>query len=426
MVNCRARSHNGLMSKLISKYQLYALGCLAFVAACTPSEPPNTTVAMLDSPAANGSMAPNLSKGHDGTTLLSWIEANGDGNALKFSLFEENSWSSPIEVTRGDNWFVNWADFPSVVAVSESLWAAHWLVSQPAGGYAYDVNIALSSDSGVTWSESFLTHKDGTPTEHGFVSLFNDADRLGAVWLDGRKTANEYDENDVRASGMTLRAGTYSYGQTESDGVLLDDLICDCCQTDVALTGSGPVAIYRNRTVDEQRDIFISRRVDGAWQKGVPVNDDAWDIAACPVNGPVIKADGQTVAAAWFTGANEEPRVKAAWSNDAGRSFAAPIEIDAEQPLGRAGSALLPGGDLVVSWLRSVGGGRANLMLKRISQQGGQSADYVVAEAPDVFAFSVPQLVSSGTDLLLVWTAETDHEYNVKSAAIPIALLPIR
>jgi hypothetical protein len=158
----------------------------------------------------------------------------------------------------------------------------------------------------------------------------------------------------------------------------------------------------------------------------VPVNDDAWDIAACPVNGPIIKAHGKTVAATWFTGANEEPRVKAAWSNDAGRSFAAPIEIDADKPLGRAGSALLPDGDLVVSWLRSVSGGRANLMLKRVSQQGGQSADYVVAEAPDVFAFSVPQLVSNGTDLLLVWTAETDHEYNVKSATIPIALLPIR
>ena len=164
----------------------------------------------------------------------------------------------------------------------------------------------------------------------------------------------------------------------------------------------------------------------GVWQEGVPVNDDQWEIAACPVNGPVIKANGQTVAAAWFTGANEEPKVKAAWSDDAGRSFSAPIVIDTNQPLGRAGSALLPDGDLVVSWLRSVGNGRADLLLKRISQQGQQSSDYVVVEAADVFAFSVPQLVSDGTNLLLVWTTETDREYSIKSATVPIDLLPLR
>jgi len=403
-------------------HKLCALGCFAFVVACTPF---GTTDSMLEIQTATGSMAPNLSKGHDGTILLSWIEPEGDGHVLKFSRLKNNRWSSATEISRGNNWFVNWADFPSVVAVSESLWAAHWLVSQESGGYAYDVNIALSSDSGDTWTESFLPHSDGTPTEHGFVSLFNDADSLGAVWLDGRKTATEYDENDVRASGMTLRAGTFSTGHTEPESVLLDDLICDCCQTDVALTTAGPIAIYRNRTVDEQRDIFISRRVDGVWQQGVPVYDDAWEIAACPVNGPVIQADGQTVAAAWFTGANEEPKVKAAWSTDAGRTFAVPIEIDATRPLGHAGSALLADGDLVVSWLRSAGDGRVNLMLKRISQKGEQSADYVVTEAADVFAFSVPQLVSNGADLILVWTSETDHEYSIKSAIIPIAHLPL-
>lgn len=413
------------MHKLIPSHPFCALGCIVLVAAAAQSEPPTSTVAVLDMPAAIGSMAPNLSQGHDGTTLLSWIEPDGDGHALKFSQLEENGWSTPTEITRGDNWFVNWADFPSVVAVSESLWAAHWLVSQPAGGYAYDINIALSSDAGATWAESFLPHNDGTPSEHGFVSLFNDGDSLGAVWLDGRKTVNEYDQNDVRTSGMTLRAGTYSSGHSESDGVLLDDLICDCCQTDVALTASGPVAIYRNRSVNEQRDIYISRRIDGEWQGGVPVSEDAWDIAACPVNGPVIKAAGQTVAAAWFTGANEQAKVKAAWSTDAGRSFSEPIEIDTERPLGRAGAALLPDGDLVVSWLRSVGRGRVELMLKRISQQGEQSSDYMVAEAADVFAFSVPQLVSNETDLVLAWTTETDHEYNVKSATIPLARLPI-
>ena len=94
-------------------------------------------------------------------------------------------------------------DFPSVVPVSESLWAAHWLVSQEAGGYAYDVNTAVSEDGGHTWSETFIPHSDNTATEHGFVTIFADQGDVGMVWLDGRKMVNEYDENNIRASGMT-------------------------------------------------------------------------------------------------------------------------------------------------------------------------------------------------------------------------------
>ena len=404
---------------------LVGFTCLAVIAACTPSEPPKTEVVVLPVPAGTGSMGPNLSRGHDGVTLLSWIEPDDRGHALRYSRLRDGDWSAPTQIVRGDNWFDNWADFPSVVAVSESLWAAHWLVSQPAGGYAYDVNIALSSDSGKTWSESFLPHKDATPTEHGFVSLFNDDGQLGAVWLDGRKNVNEWDENDIRATGMTLRAGKYSGADNDSDGVLLDDLICDCCQTDVTVTANGPVAIYRNRTVDEQRDIFVTSRVDGIWQEGVSVGNDDWGIDACPVNGPVIQSNGESVAAAWFTGANEKPKVKAAWSTDAGRSFSDAIEIDTQQPLGRTGAALLDNGDLVVSWLRSSGDGGAALLLKRISPNGQQSEDYVVEEAENVFAFSFPQLVSVGSDLLLVWTTEVDQTLNVSSATIPAARLPL-
>jgi hypothetical protein len=160
----------------------------------------------------------------------------------------------------GDNWFVNWADFPSVVPISGSQWAAHWLVRREAGGYAYDIHAAFSEDAGNSWSEPFVPHTDGTDTEHGFVTLFPDPDGIGMIWLDGRKYINEYDENDVAASGMTLRAAVFRADQTASREVLVDDLICDCCQTDVAMTPSGPVAVYRDRSVDEIRDIYLTRR----------------------------------------------------------------------------------------------------------------------------------------------------------------------
>ena len=151
-------------------------------------------------------MAPNMVTGPAGTTVLSWIEPASQGHALRYSVLQASGWDTAKQVASGNNWFVNWADFPSVVPLDGDRWAAHWLVSQPEGGYAYDVSVALSADGGQTWSSPFLPHFDATPTEHGFVSLFPDSGGVGLVWLDGRKMVNEYDENDVAASVMTLRS----------------------------------------------------------------------------------------------------------------------------------------------------------------------------------------------------------------------------
>ena len=108
-------------------------------------------------------MAPNLASGPDGTVVLSWIEPEGDGDALLFSIFDDKAWRDSRTVVSGDNWFANWADFPAVVPVSSSRWAAHWLVRREAGGYAYDIYAAISDDAGNSWSEPFTPHQ---PVRH--------------------------------------------------------------------------------------------------------------------------------------------------------------------------------------------------------------------------------------------------------------------
>jgi len=377
----------------------------------------------LPVPAGPGSMGPNLATAPDGTIVLSWMEPDGDGHLLRHSTFGRNGWGPARTVARGDDWFVNWADFPSVVPLSADLWAAHWLASQPDGGYAYDVNVALSQDAGATWSEPFLPHFDATPTEHGFVTLFPDSNGVGLVWLDGRKMVNDFDEHDVAASGMTLRSATFGIDQVPIRDQLVDDLTCDCCQTDVAMTPEGPVAVYRDRTTDEVRDIYVSRREFGEWQPGKPVAEDHWEIPACPVNGPIIRADGDTVAVAWFTAADDQPKVRAAWSSTGGRTFGTPVDVSTEVPLGHVGAALLPGGDLVVGWHRRTGAGGAALILRRVSATAAAGRPLVLAGAEHVFAFSVPQLAIAGDDLLVVWTNEINDEYSIQSERVPVALL---
>lgn len=389
-------------------------------------EAPARNVQLVEVPAASGSIGANTATAPDGTVILSWIESDGTGHALRYSLLRDDRWEAPRTVASGNDWFVNWADFPSVVPLSGSLWGAHWLASQPEGGYAYDVRLSISTDGGNSWGESFVPHTDNTPTEHGFVSLFADEGALGLVWLDGRKMVNEFDESDIGASGMTLRTAVFDADGTESFSSLVDELTCDCCQTDVAVTDEGPVVAYRDRTTDEVRDIYLSRRESGAWRTGAAVADDNWLVPACPVNGPIVRANGKRVAVAWFTAANDQPRVKAAWSGDSGRTFAAPIEVSSERPLGHVAAVMLADGDLVVGWHGSAGEGRARMMLRRVSPSGAASEPFVLHEAADVFAFSVPQLALRGDELVVVWTTSVNKVYGIASALVPLEVFDKR
>lgn len=386
-------------------------------------------VQSLDVPAAAGSLGPHLAVGPDGKVVLSWVQAADDRQRLLYSTLANGAWSTAVAVSEGDNWFVNWADFPSVVPLSDSLWAAHWLVRQPAGGYAYDVLLSLSEDGGSTWSKAVKPHEDGTPTEHGFVTLFPRDSNVGLIWLDGRNMVHNMADNTVNESpgdgidGMTLRAASISPDLAITNEMEVDGLVCDCCQTDVAVTDTGAIAIYRNRTGDETRDIYVSRLIGSEWQAGHPVADDGWTIAGCPVNGPVISADGNRVAVAWFTGADNQPRVRIARSQDAGESFAAPVDVVRNASFGRVGLALLPDDVLAVSWLCKVYGEKTGVCMRTVSPGNELGSRHVLSGDDDVSPFSVPQLVRSGNSLVAVWTANTNGNTVISSSRIPIAAL---
>lgn len=84
-------------------------------------------------------------------------------------------------------------------------------------------------------------HDDGTPTEHGFASLWPQSrGTLGIVWLDGRNTSGGHDHDDRGSTGaMTLRAATFGAGGGKRAEFELDAMTCDCCQTDTAVSGRG-------------------------------------------------------------------------------------------------------------------------------------------------------------------------------------------
>ena len=360
----------------------------------------------IPSPAGVGARFPNLAVAGKDVAVMSWLEPATDGAfRLRHASFAGNgSWTVPTTVAEGKDWFVNWADFPSVVPVDETNWAAHWLQQKPGSVYSYDVRVSLSGDGGRTWSTPFSPHDDGTPTEHGFVSIASVEGRPYAVWLDGRNTTGEghgHDTGHGSGGAMTLRGAILGKTGAEA-GTELDGRVCDCCQTDAAPTTDGLFVVYRDRGNDETRDIHATRLTRAGWSKPVAVHADGWRIDACPVNGPAAAARGEHVAVAWFTAA-DQPRVRLAWSRDGGRTFAAPIEVAAGRVLGRVDVVLLEDDRAVVSWLAETPAG-AVIRAQPFTRAGAAGPAIDVATADVARSSGFPQMASTNGGLLFAWT----------------------
>ncbi len=217
---------------------------------------------------------------------------------------------------------------------------------------------------------------------------------------------------------MTLRSARFNADGGITDEQLIDELTCDCCQTDVALAADGPVLAYRDRTAMEIRDIAVARLADGGWTPPRSLGSDRWQIAGCPVNGPAVSAQGAHVAVAWFTAANEQPRVRLALSQDSGRTFSAPIEIDGGKVEGRVDVTCLEGGDIAVSWLAKSGSGGAELRVRIVSARGqGAGPMSVLAETELSRSAGFPQMAAGPEGLVFAWT-EPGQPSRVRTVAV--------
>ncbi len=367
-------------------------------------------VTPLGVPAAIGSREPYLSATEDGRILMSWTEPAPEGYAVRVAVLDGTSWSDPRTVVAADDLFVNWADFPSAVALPDGTLAAHWLRVNGDADYAYDVNIAMSGDEGRSWGEVLVPHLYATQRQHGFATLLPVApDRLLAFWLDGRDydTTGTFAAGDSADDAMQLRVATVAPDGATSDEILLDARTCTCCTTSATVTDGGTVLVaYRDRTQDEIRDISLLRLADRVWSDPMPVSDDGWQIEGCPINGPSIDSNGGRTALAWFSAAQNVPVVKLAFSDDDGRSFGEGIRIDRGAPSGRVDVLQMADGSAVVSWLENTAVGEALFLCKAMPQEGC-GRPKIVAISPAGRTTGFPRMAAGPEGVYVAWTEPT-------------------
>ena len=367
----------------------------------------------MEAPAGPGSGQPHLFAGPDERVGLSWIEpVDSSRDAFQYAAFDGSSWSEPKTVATGTDWFVNWADVPSLRPLPDGRHVAHYLESSGPGVFAYDVRLTQATPDG-NWQPAVTPHRDGTPTEHGFVSLLPWQDDVLAVWLDGRQM--DPDAGGHGGGPMTLRSALLTPDGQIEQATLLDDRVCECCPTSAVRTAEGALVAYRNRSANEIRNIGLIRFDGTQWSDPYLLHDDGWQINGCPVNGPALAANGARVVAAWFTAPDGSPRVQAAFSDNSGRRFGDPVVIDGNRPTGRVDVVLLDDGSALVSWIGQDEDGSA-LRVRHVQPDGTAGRPHTVATVSRSRATGMPRMVRAGDRVYWAWVGERGEASQVQVA----------
>lgn len=240
-----------------------------------------------------------------------------------------------------------------------------------------------------------------------------------AVWLDGRQTDGRSDEEYYNIEyAMTLRGAIISRNGDIEKRFLIDDSVCDCCQTSLMKTKNGAVVAYRNRTDEEIRDIYTSRFNGSSWSEPAPVYNDNWKIGACPVNGPKLAADDSMVIVAWHTGANSQPAAKYAYSTDIGKSFSDPQVLNDEISLGRVDAEIV-NGISYLSWMEKEDN-KTVLKVASFDQEKQLEEPQTIATLNESRKTGFPQMELLKDELIFAWTQHDSSGTDIITRKMPI------
>jgi hypothetical protein len=312
---------------------LALLMVLAPLLASATAEP---VIERLPFPSSERAAQPSVAVDPREGFVLTWQEREAGVATLRYAVLgSDGAESRRGTIAQGDDWFVNGADFPNLAVLDNGDWVTFFLPKTSPGTYSYAIKLVRSRDAGRSWDEPVLIHRDGTDTEHGFVSLLpTGGDRVRAVWLDGRHMAAHGGDGHAGPELMTLRSAVMGRDGVPREEHELDDLTCACCQTSAVRIGDRSVVAYRDRSRDEVRDIQLVEHVEGRWSAPRVLHADGWVIAACPVNGPALATDGRRLAATWPTMAGGEMQVQVAIGDPTGFGAPRPLAGGADE-LGR-------------------------------------------------------------------------------------------
>ncbi len=374
-----------------------AFALLIFLAAAVPGFAQKFTSEALANPAAPGSLQANWSASPDGSAVLSWIEPAKNGLfSLRYAVRKGSSWSEPRTIAENRHFFRHPAEVPEVMQMNDHLWMAHW-VEMPKEGSETEFLYVSSSTDGTHWSPPAVAHKDRSEVQHGLVSMVASGNGEASLfWL--------FTPKGEDGPGYLMRTIVNAAGQ-EIREERLDNDICSCCPTAVTKTTKGLLVAYRDHTPDDIRDIAVIRYENGRWSLPKTVHADNWHINACPTNAASVAAKGNRVGLAWYTAAQDAPKVQVIFSSDEGSTFTNPVVVSTGHAYGYTSLTLDDDGSAIVSWLEQGKDNAARVLAREISPSGTAGPVVQLAEGGRM-ALGYPKILHSSAGTFIAWGGE--------------------
>jgi hypothetical protein len=123
-----------------------------------------------------------------------------------------------------------------------------------------------------------------------------------------------------------------------------------------------------------------------------------------------VDAISNYMAVAWYTGHDNRPEVKVAFSDDGGHKFQKPVRIDEGQPLGRVDVVMLNEASAMVSWMEG-----AVIKVVKVYSNGKKDTAMVVAASSSARSSGFPQMTRSANSLIFAWTDSETKSIKVAS-----------
>lgn len=350
-------------------------------------------VETIANPAAAGSVEAHWGTAQDGSPILSWIEPlKADSYALRYAIRSGAQWSQPRTIVANRHFFRQPAESPSVISFPGGGFLAEW-VEMPSDSSEAEYVYISSSKDGVQWTPPNMANQDRLKVQHALVSMVASGDREASlIWLEAPKG-----EDEPSILKRTIVSNLGRVLKEES----LDRNVCTCCPTSIVRTARGLLVVYRDHTAKEIRDIAVMRFENARWVPSKILNPDQWEINACPVNGASAAAKDNRVAIAWYTEADDKPRVQLVFSADAGNTFSKPMLINTGNALGHVSTVLNEDGSAFVSWMEEAG--KSSRVLVRLVSAAGIAGPATQVAEGSTQSLGYPRLLHSGNETWIAW-----------------------
>jgi hypothetical protein len=365
---------------------LSLLSCLAVIAglfAAEKSAPPPIKIEPLDSPSEASATAPTLARAPDGSVWLVWIESVPGGATVRSASLNPTTlrWSAAQRVATGPRILDVDTAHPALAVARGGRVTVAWTEGSAASPETESIFLSSSIDAGLTWTAPTPLTTESKANSLPVLTTLADG-RVLAAWLDrrGRTTG----DHDTRLYARIV-------GEPAGHDVLIEARVSEKSPPALVSFPDGSALLsYRTLGDGTVRDINVVRYRLGRWENDHNLSRDEWRSPHCPASGPQLAVSGGRVAAAWFTAAEDRPRLRISSSPDAGSRFLMPLSVDFGHPLGRPAVAMLHDGAIVTLWVEG-----------ESSQAKGPPAGLWLRRATPDYSLDPPVLVmAESTDRL--------------------------